>query len=134
MSISNRFRKTIATLLAVNIMWLGAISGIAQAALISTSDMQQVEQLAHDRQQMIKLINQNEVREKLSLMGVDPELAKKRVNQMTASELAQLNEQINQLPAGAGILELVALIFIVFVITDVIGATDIFPFIKSVNN
>jgi hypothetical protein len=134
MSLSNRFQKIIATLLALNIIWLGGFSGVAQAALIKTSDMQKVEQLSYDRQQIIQLINQDEVREKLIAMGVDPDLAKNRVNQMTASELTQLNDQIDQLPAGGGILGLVVLIFVVFVITDVIGATDIFPFIKSVNN
>jgi hypothetical protein len=51
---------------------------------------------------------------------------------MTQAEVAQLNQQIDQLPAGSGVLGIVVLIFIVFVITDVIGATDIFPFIHPV--
>jgi hypothetical protein len=51
---------------------------------------------------------------------------------MTQDEVAQLNQQINQLPAGGDGLGIVILVFLVFVITDVIGATDIFPFIHPV--
>jgi hypothetical protein len=52
---------------------------------------------------------------------------------MTGDEIAQLNQQINELPAGGDILGILVLVFIIFVITDVIGATDIFPFIHPVN-
>jgi hypothetical protein len=52
---------------------------------------------------------------------------------MTDEEIAQLNQQIDELPAGGDVLGILLVIFIVFVITDVIGATDIFPFIHPVN-
>ena len=38
----------------------------------------------------------------------------------------------DELPAGGDVLGVILVVFIVFVITDVIGATDIFPFIKPV--
>jgi hypothetical protein len=52
---------------------------------------------------------------------------------MTDEEMAQLNQQIDELPAGGDVLGILLVIFLVFVITDVIGATDIFPFIHPVN-
>ena len=66
-------------------------------------------------------------------MGVDIDQVKDRVNHLTSDELAQLNQQMEEMPAGSGIVGAIVLIFVVFVITDVIGATNIFPFIKSVN-
>ena len=51
---------------------------------------------------------------------------------MTHQEIAQLNRQLADLPAGGDVLGIIVLIFIVFIITDVIGATDIFPFVHPV--
>jgi hypothetical protein len=66
-------------------------------------------------------------------MGVKAEDIESRVKLMTHEEIAQLNQQIDELPAGGDLLGVILIVFIVFVITDVIGATDIFPFIKPVN-
>ena len=128
----NRIRKAIATVLSLSILWLGIFSSVAQADLIQTQEMQQQEQSGYDRQKLIDALDQDRVQQQLVTFGVDPEIAKERVASMTDSELAQLNDQIDQLPAGSGVLGVVVIIFVVFVITDVIGATDIFPFIKSV--
>ncbi|MCK5395371.1 MAG: PA2779 family protein, partial [Gammaproteobacteria bacterium] len=77
-------------------------------------------------------INRTDVQQQLSDMGVSTADIENRINQMTGKEIAQLNQQLNELPAGGGVLGVIVLIFVVFVITDVIGATDIFPFIHPV--
>ena len=52
---------------------------------------------------------------------------------MTDAEIAQINQRIAEMPAGgSSVLGVLLIIFIVFVITDVLGATDIFPFIKPI--
>jgi hypothetical protein len=43
-----------------------------------------------------------------------------------------LQQDFQRLPAGAGAAGTIAIIFIVFLITDMMGATDIFPFVKKV--
>jgi len=58
---------------------------------------------------------------------------KSRIDSLTDSELARINRHVDTLDAGGNILGILLVIFIVFVITDVIGATDIFPFIHPVN-
>ena len=65
-------------------------------------------------------------------MGVDADQVKQRVAQMTDQEVATLNQRVGDLPAGGDVLGVVLLVFIVFVITDAIGATDIFPFVHPV--
>ena len=86
-----------------------------------------------ERQSLIQQLQQAEVREQLLSMGVQPEAVELRIQQLSDAEIAQLNRQIAEAPAGSGVVELVVLVFLVFVITDVIGATDIFPFIHPVN-
>lgn len=128
----NHSRRVIATLLSVSIMWLSIFTSVAHADLISTGEMQQQEQLQYDRQQLLELISQADVQDKFIDMGVDLNNAKERINNLTADELAQLNAQINELPAGGDILGIIVLFLLVFIVTDIIGATDIFPFINPV--
>ena len=51
---------------------------------------------------------------------------------MSDQQISEIGQNIEQLPAGADAGSVILTLFIVFVITDVIGATDIFPFIKPV--
>ena len=111
--------------------FFGSVTLPAQAAMISTPDVIQSQQSEYDREQLSDMLDRQDVQEKLLAMGVSPETVQDRVNHMTDFEIAQLNEQINDMPAG-GILGAIVLIFVVFVITDAIGATDIFPFVRPV--
>ena len=99
--------------------------------MISTPDIIQSQQSAYDREQLSSMLERDDVQQQLLSMGVSPDTVQERVNSMTDFEIAQLNEQINDMPAG-GILGAIVLIFVVFVITDAIGATDIFPFVRPV--
>ncbi|HAD30462.1 MULTISPECIES: DUF6627 family protein [unclassified Methylophaga] len=111
--------------------FFGSITLPVQAAMISTPDVIQSQQSAYDREQLSSMLERDDVQQQLLSMGVAPETVQDRVNSMTDFEIAQLNEQINDMPAG-GILGAIVLIFVVFVITDAIGATDIFPFVRPV--
>ncbi len=84
------------------------------------------------RAELIASLDKTEVQNLLVSTGVDPQAAKLRIQQMNVDELARLQQDFNHLPVGAGGLETVAFIFVVLLITDMIGATDIFPFVKKV--
>jgi hypothetical protein len=103
-----------------------------QAAVIGTDLLLQQQQVQFDREQLVQLLERDEVQQQLVTMGVDVADASERVAQMTDSEVQQLNAQLGELPAGGDALGIIVLLFLVFVITDVIGATDIFPFIHPV--
>jgi len=103
------------------------------AARVSNEQVISQTEQFNARTQLINTINRADVKQKLLALGVEPEHVANRINQMTTNEIAQLNQQIETLPAGGDLLGVLLVIFIVFVITDVIGATDIFPFIKSIN-
>ena len=111
---------------------IGIPLGQAQAAMIANDQF--IDQIQHvdDKETLLQTIRRADVQEQLSSMGVSTADIESRINQMTREEIAQLNQQLDELPAGAGVLGLIVLVFIVFVITDVIGATDIFPFIHPV--
>ncbi len=124
------FKRTLALILSISL--LGLSFGQAQAAIISNNQIIHQAQQESDKATLLQMINRTEVQEQLLDMGVTSTDIKERINQMTTEEVAQLNQQLDQLPAGSGIIGIIALVFVVFVITDVIGATDIFPFIHPV--
>jgi hypothetical protein len=64
--------------------------------------------------------------------GVTGDAATARVQAMTDAEVAQLAGQMDQLPAGGDILGIMFTIFIILLITDILGLTKVFPFTRSV--
>ena len=124
-------KQKIISLIAL-IVFMGFVTLPVQAAMVTTPDVLQSQQSEYDRQQLVELLDREDVQKQLLDYGVAPEQVKDRVSKMTDTEVAQLNEQIADMPAG-GILGAILLIFVVFIITDVIGATDIFSFVHPVN-
>ncbi|MCW8919809.1 MAG: PA2779 family protein [Gammaproteobacteria bacterium] len=130
MSLIHKLKRVIALLLVTAL--IGGQALPLQAAMIGTDTLLQQHQSQLDREQLVGLLERDEVRQQLVALGVDVADASERVAQLTDSEVQQLNGRLAELPAGGDVLGLVVLVFLVFVITDVIGATDIFPFIHPV--
>lgn len=124
-------QKCISVFLSVALMSMSFSS--AQAAMISNDLVINHVQHNSAKAELLQTINRADVKEQLLNMGVKATDIESRINLMTHEEMAQLNQQIGELPAGGDVLGVILIIFIIFVITDVIGATDIFPFIKPVN-
>jgi hypothetical protein len=101
-----------------------------QAAMVGTDTLLES---AQTRDSLQQLLSREVAQQQLLALGVDPEWVVKRTNSLSDSELARINQGIEQLNAGGNVLSVLLVVFIVFVITDVIGATDIFPFIHPVN-
>jgi len=66
--------------------------------------------------------------------GIDPIEAQARADSLTDQEAIQFADTMEQLPAGGLIgylVGLAVLVFLVLLITDILGFTDIFPFVKK---
>lgn len=68
----------------------------------------------------------DDVRRELVAMGVDPMQVDARVAALTPGELQQLQERINDLPAGSDALAVVGVVFVVLLILELVGVTNIF--------
>ena len=64
-------------------------------------------------------------------MGVNPDEARQRVAALSDQELASLSDKVDHLPAGGDFFGTVGLIFIILLITDILGFTKIFPFTRA---
>jgi hypothetical protein len=121
--------KLFALILSLSILMLPMSA--AQSAMIGNPHL--INEANHvDRTALLQSLERTEVQAYLSQQGIDAEQVKLRVAQMTDQEITMLNEHLSDLPAGGDALSIILLIFIVFIITDAIGATDVFPFVHPV--
>jgi hypothetical protein len=105
----------------------------AQAAMIGTAEILSPAQSAQADERLQQFLDREATRQQLQEWGVSGDWVETRLNSLTDAELARIHQEIDSLDAGgSSILGVLLIIFIVFVITDVIGATDIFPFIHPV--
>ncbi|MDN3517946.1 PA2779 family protein [Aquisalimonas lutea] len=114
--------------LAVTV-WLPA----AQASMIDTRSVAGAEELEQTREEVLALLEREEVRDRLVSWGVDPEDAEARVHALTAAELEELSARMDEQPAGAGVGSVVGaavFVFLVLLITDILGFTNVFPFVE----
>jgi len=103
----------------------------AHAALIGTDTVVQAAQAQQDRSRIESLLNRDEVRQRLLGQGVDPAQVKARVDALSDNEIQTLAAKIDELPAGGDALGLLVFLFVLLLITDILGLTDIFPFVKK---
>jgi hypothetical protein len=103
-----------------------------QATMLSNSELLGQASQQINRQQVKSLFEREDVQQQLIGLGVDAQSAAERVDRMTDAEVAEINQRISELPAGSGVVGIILMVLLVLVITDVLGATDIFPFIKPI--
>lgn len=120
-----RIRRLIASILiACLALPLPSYAGMVStdAALVAGS---------HDR--LLNLLQRADVRQRLEVYGVRPADVQARVAALSDEEAAQLAGDIDRLPAGgADLIGAIIIVFLVLLITDILGYTKVFPFTRSV--
>lgn len=117
-------------LLAIMLIVPVALLGVPQTATAATIGTQTVLALeAHERQldRVSAMLAQEEVREAMIQLGVDPDEAQERVRALSEQELSQVEQHLDSLPAGGNtILVILGIVFLVLLILELTGAIDIF--------
>jgi hypothetical protein len=103
----------------------------AFAAMVSTEDAMDHAQAAQVRAKIITLIDRQEISTQLQAKGVTHEQAIARVNALSDEEVIQVSGRLDQLPAGGDVLGLLFTVFIVLLVTDILGFTKVFPFTRT---
>ena len=112
------FCRLISQLLVVSLIVLPFST---QAALIGTGELTASPQAQADRDKVRDFMARAEVQKQLQVLGVNPDIAKDRVNALTDQEVQHLAGKIDTLPAGAiGGVEVVALTVLLIVVIYVL--------------
>lgn len=102
------------------------------AALVGTDQLVNAAQIAPNRERVRGFLQREDVRDMLQQRGVDANVALSRVDAMTDAEVQTVATQLDKLPAGGDVLGAVVLVFLVLLVTDILGLTKIFPFTRPV--
>jgi hypothetical protein len=119
-------RRFVASLLAACIAGLG-MPLPAQAGMLGTEAALKLPA----RERIATVLEREDVRQGLTARGVDPAEVAARVAALTDEEAAALAARIDELPAG-GVLGFLLLVFVILLLTDILGFTKIFPFTRPV--
>jgi hypothetical protein len=128
------FRRAVAGLAAAALL-TASLPATAQPAPTRTPALVTTEEaLAPSVQQRVgALLARADVRDALTARGVDARQVEARVAALTDDEARLLADQLDQLPAGASdILGILFAVFIILLITDILGLTKVFPFTKPI--
>jgi hypothetical protein len=105
------------------------------AAMIETDAILDITVQGQEARNAIKsILAREDAQAVLRAQGIDPLEARARVDSLTDAEAVRIAEQIENLPAGGnflvGLLVAVGIIVLVLAITDAMGYTDVFTFIR----
>lgn len=125
------FKRLVASALIVSCTAMG-LPLTAQAGIVSTDEVLSTAAQTSSRERVTTFLSRADVRQTLQDQGVNGDAALERVKAMSDTEVAQLAGRIDQAPAGGDILGVLFTIFIVLLVTDILGLTKVFPFTRSV--
>jgi hypothetical protein len=123
-------KKFLACFVAMSVAFLNMAPAV-QAELIATDQVAVMAGTAKDRVLVNETILRPELQAKLQEFGISLKDAQARVAALTDQEVSALARQIETVPAGGtDVLAFVLVIFIVLLITDIMGFTTVFPFVN----
>lgn len=100
--------------------------------LISTQSVLAADRTGADRERINEILARADVQEQLLKQGVDLDEVDARVAALSDAEAQQMAEQLEMMPAGAGggVIGALFAVFIILLITDILGLTDVYPFTR----
>lgn len=122
-------RKITAVIASFLILVAGMPASFAD--VISSDEIMSAERTQYDKQQILSYVDSDAVQQQLIALGVDSDMAKLRISSMTSSEIASLNAQMDDMPAG-GVVGTVVTILLVIAVLDLLGVTDVYSFIDPI--
>jgi hypothetical protein len=129
-----QLRRGVALVLAVTMLVISMPLGVANAALVSTEQVLAQGDGAAERARVLAFLDRAEVREQIVALGVDPHEAAARVRALSDAQVREIAGQLDQLPAGqsavGAVVGAILIIFLVLLVTDLLGLTNVFPFVN----
>ena len=118
-------RALMLRVISVSIICMG-FAQVAPAAMIGTGHLVDTESRAASLSRMEVLLARADVAAQLEAYGVDTAQVVERLNGLSTAELMQLEGKIDEQIAGGDILAVIGIVFVVLLILDLTGVTDVF--------
>ncbi len=135
MEIIRKISKPAAIFLAFHMLMLSGLCQSVSAAMIGTESIINVDRGQNPRDYLNNLLARKEIQAALISQGIYPQEAQDRIDNLSDDEIGRFVHEMDQLPAGGGFFEtfivIVLFTFLILLITDISGYTDVFPFVKK---
>lgn len=103
------------------------IQAPVMADMVGTPALAMQAELQMQRNDVRTFMARDDVRQAMLGYGVNAADIDARINNLTESELLQIQNQMDMLPAGGNAVGLILGVILIFVLLDLLGATNIFP-------
>jgi len=126
------FMRWTSRVVILSMLAMGLPMQTAFAGMVNTDQAVSHELAGQDRAKIKSFIDREDVLVQMQQQGVTAGEAKARVNALTDEEAHKIAGKLDQLPAGGDILGLLFTVFIILLITDILGLTKVFPFTRPI--
>jgi hypothetical protein len=127
--------KTLQRFVAAALIPCLLLSGLpltAQAAMVGSEEALVTPASQADRDRVAAFFSRDDVRQQLQAQGVSADDAVARVRAMSDAEVAQLADRVDRAPAGGDVIGVLFTVFLILLVTDILGFTKVFPFTRSI--
>ena len=118
-------RRMLFRLIVISLLSTGFMQS-SGAAVISTQEFIDAESRSDRLTRIEAVLAREEVASQFARFGVTPEQAQARIRNLTNEELVQLEASMGTDVAGGGALGTIGAVFLVLLILELVGVTDIF--------
>ena len=121
----HKARGALMRLVSISIVCMG-FAQAAPAGMIGTAQMLEDETRAASLSRVEVVLARADVGRQLEAFGVDRAMVAERLNGLSSAELLELEGQLGSQVAGGDVVGIVGAVFIVLLILELVGVTDIF--------
>ena len=130
-----KMAKPVSLFLAILMITIFTPCQTVLAKMILTETVMESDRADEARVYVNRVLAREDLKAALMSQGIDMKEAKARINSLSDTEILLLADKIEQLPAGGDplgtIIGAMVFIFLVLLITDILGLTDVFTFVKK---
>ena len=129
-----RFSRYVCYFVTMTILLMSLPVQTVQAAMVRTETVLTLSSAKNVRENINQFLKREDVKAIMMAQGISPQEANARVDSLSDAEIMQIADKMDHLPAGGSafgvIIGAAVIVFIVLLITDILGFTDIFTFVK----
>ena len=129
-----KMAKPISMLAVILLLFMSTLNQRAAAAMVGTEKLLISDRNQETRNYLQEMMSRKQIQEALVARGIDLQEAKIRIDSLTDSEIEQILEKINDLPAGGidatFVLIIVGVIVVLFIIVEYTSAVPMFSWFQ----
>ena len=96
------------------------------AGLIGTDEIISTDTRKQQMTEIQDVLARDDVKKQMLDLGVNPTHVQERIHALSDTELAQLSAGIQDLPAGGDAIAVIGILFLVLLILEILGVTNVF--------